>query len=83
MHLGIETVIGTGDPLDGIMLLPLLCAWGVPRGCLVALRGESCEEPVTRLYVLREPVEGYKHLCICEKHHQELLAQSASGQGEG
>ena len=72
VELDVETVIGTGDAVDGIMLIPLISQWGVPHNCLVALRGDKCEEPLSRLYVLRAPVGRHKILGICEDHHKEL-----------
>jgi len=68
----VKTIIGTGDPLDAIVLLPLIADWRVPRNCLVALRGEKCDAPLRRLYVLVEPVKGHSVLGICEQHHQEF-----------
>ena len=76
VKLGIETIIGTGDALDSIMLIPLISQWRVPTNCLVVFRGEKCDAPLSRLYVLREPVEGHKILGICEGHHKELSDRS-------
>jgi len=79
VKLGIETVIGTGDALDSIMLIPLISQWRVPTNCLVVLRGDTCEEPLSRLYVLREPVKGHKILGVCESHHKELSESDRKG----
>jgi hypothetical protein len=76
VKLAVKTVIGTGDPLDGIMLLPLIADWRVPRNCLMALQGEKCEAPIRRLYVLEEPVEGFDVLGVCEAHHVALGGQA-------
>ncbi len=76
----VKETIGTGDPFDQISLIPLISQWGVPRNCLVALRGEECAAPLARLYVLMEPVNGHTVLGVCEKHHQEF---TGAAQGEG
>lgn len=73
--LRVKTVIGTGDPLDGIWLLPLIVDWGVPKGCIGgAIDGEECDAPIRRLYVLEEPFQGFMTVGCCEDHHARLAA---------
>lgn len=68
LNLKIRKVIGTGDPFDVIMLIPLRHDWGVPPDCIMNLT-EPCDEKIRRLYVLDEPVDGHSVVGICEKHH--------------
>lgn len=72
IHLRVGTVIGTGDPFDAIMLIPLIADWKVPRNCLGSLMGGECTKSLTRLYVLDEPLQGHKVVGVCEKHHAAL-----------
>jgi len=80
IHLSVKTVIGDPDPLlASIMLLPLVCDWGVPRECIWNLTGEKCEKPLARLYVLNEPLlgfgggdAGYKTVGACKEHHKQI-----------
>jgi hypothetical protein len=81
IKLSVKTVIGTGDPFDAIMLIPLICDWRVPQNCLMALQGEKCDATIRRLYVLETPIEGHGVLGICEAHHQALQPERAV-QGE-
>ncbi len=83
VKLGVETVIGTGDPLDVIMLIPLIHDWNVPRECIMGVTGTPCEAPIRRIYVLREPLvgfgggeQGFKHVGICEAHHRQFKGES-------
>ena len=69
LKLNVRRVIGTGDPLDSILLIPLIADWGVPRECIWSLTGERCEEQLARLYVLEEPVQGFSVVGACAKHH--------------
>ena len=69
LKLFVKTIIGTGDPVDAMMLIPLIADWRVPRNCLMALQGVHCDAPIRRLYVLETPIEGYGVLGICEAHH--------------
>jgi hypothetical protein len=73
IHLGVDTVIGDGDPIS---LMPLVCDWHVPPNCLMALQGEDCQAPLAYLYVLREPVNGHKALGICREHDAQLRGPS-------
>ncbi|KKM83610.1 hypothetical protein LCGC14_1307600 [marine sediment metagenome] len=74
LKLNVKTVIGTGGPLDGIMLTPLLCDWKVPKNCAYgALTGKECEKSLRRIYVLEEPLQGHKAIGVCEEHHQVLI----------
>lgn len=77
IHLGVERVIGTGDPSDAVTLTPLIVQWQVPSNCLWALIGTPCDQPLRRLYVLREPVQGHKVLGVCEQHHAELAGEAS------
>jgi len=79
LKLSVKTVIGTGDPFDQIMLLPLISDWGVPRECVGSLLGEPCDKPLVRLYVLDEPLhgfgggdEGFGCVGACREHHEQL-----------
>ena len=58
--LSVSSVIGTGDPSDRIMLIPLISQWKVPRNCLWNMTGEECDASLIRLYVLDEPLDGHK-----------------------
>ena len=69
LKLSVKSIIGTGDPFDAIMLIPLIADWRVPRNCLMALEGVRCDAPIRRLYVLDKPIEGHRVLGICEAHH--------------
>ena len=76
LKLKVKTVIGTGDPLDGIMLVPLLCDWNVPKNCAYgALTGEECDKPLRRIYVLEEPLQGHRSIAVCEDHHRVLTTE--------
>lgn len=70
----VERVIGTGDPLDGIMLIPLRHEWGVPAECLMNL-STPCQAPLRRLYVLKTPLQGHSVVGVCEQHHQEFYTK--------
>lgn len=79
LKLSVKTIIGTGDPFDVIMLIPLISDWAVPRECIYSLTGEACEGPLSRLYVLHEPLigfgggdDGFGVVGACEKHHALL-----------
>ena len=79
-----KTVIGTGDPFDGLMLIPLIADWGVPRECITSITGDPCTERISRLYVLEEPLcgfgggpDGFKVVGVCEKHHAALARGEA------
>jgi hypothetical protein len=72
IKVSVKQIIGTGDPLDAIMLIPLICDWHVPKNCLMALQGEKCDAPIRRLYVLESAVQGHSVLGICEAHHVAL-----------
>ena len=76
--LEVETTIGTGDPLDSIMLIPLLSQWHIPKCCLWNLTGEECKETQSRIYILRKPIKGFNRVGICEKHHQHFHKQYES-----
>lgn len=70
LTIKVNSVIGTGDPFDVLMLIPLIHQWRVPQNCAIgALQGEDCKNPISRIYVLREPVEGHKCIGACESHH--------------
>ena len=69
VSLKIKEVIGTGDPLDSIMLIPLITDWKMPRECVWTLK-EECKNPIKRLYVLDEPIDGHKVVGCCEEHHK-------------
>ena len=56
IHLEVNTVIGTGDPFDQIMLIPLISDWKVPKECIWNLK-EKCEKNLTRLYSLRKKLD--------------------------
>ena len=68
IRLEVNTVIGTGDPFDRIMLIPLISQWKVPTNCVWNLK-EPCDNRISRLYSLREPVNGHGIVGICEEHH--------------
>lgn len=73
IKLGVDKIIGTGDPFDRISLIPLIADWGVPRNCIWNMQeGQKCDETLSRLYVLREKMQGHKIVGVCENHHQEL-----------
>ena len=74
INLKVNTVIGTGDPFDQIMLIPLICDWGVPKECIWSLK-EKCENRISRLYALREKLDigdgvMVSTVGICEEHHK-------------
>ena len=74
IHLEVNTVIGTGDPFDQIMLIPLISDWGVPKQCIWNLK-EKCENNISRLYALREKLDVgdgvmVSTVGICEEHHK-------------
>ena len=76
IHLEVNTVIGTGDPFDKIMLIPLICDWKVPRECIWNLK-EKCENGINRLYALRKEIDigdgvMASTVGICEEHHKIL-----------
>ena len=64
------------------MLIPLISDWKVPKECIHSLTGDVCEKPLRRLYVLEEPVQGFKVVGVCEEHHQALQAASQVREGE-
>ncbi len=70
--LGVNKVIGTGDPIDEIMLIPLISDWKVPRECIWNMTGETCDKGLTRIYVLDEPFQGHDCVGACEEHHKAL-----------
>ncbi len=76
LNLSVKQVIGTGDPFDQIMLLPLITDWQVPRNCMMALCGVDCQATISRLYVLDTPVDGHGVLGICETHHREFAKET-------
>ena len=80
MTLSVKKVIAS-DPPDAIGVIPLVCDWGIPRNCLVALRGEDCKQPIAAIYVLDEPIEGHCALGVCAEHHAELYGNQAKGEG--
>ena len=83
LTIKVNSVIGTGDPMDRVMLLPLIAQWGAPSNCGIgALMGEDCEEPVTRLYTLQEPVQGFACLSACEAHHGQFAGSAPSEREE-
>ena len=76
INLQVNTVIGTVDPFDQIMLIPLICDWKVPRECIWNLK-EKCENNIGRLYALREKFDigggvMVTTVGICEEHHKIL-----------
>lgn len=77
----VQRVIGTGDPLDMIFLVPLVHQWGASRAC--ATEGDStCEAPLRRIVILAPP--GFTDdagrttdtLAYCEPHFGMLMARS-------
>ena len=74
VRLSVKEIIGTGDPFDMIALIPLISQWRVPRECVYgALTSSGCGNPLSRLYVLSEPVQGFSVVGICREHHALLL----------
>jgi len=73
VYLEVDSIIGTGDPADKIMLLPLIYDWHVPNQCIFNI-SEPCEEMISRLYRLRNPVQDHTTVGVCEKHHQKIWA---------
>ena len=74
LNLNVNIVIGTGDPFDQIMLIPLRFDWGVPRECIWNLK-EKCDNNISRLYALREKIDVgggvmVSTVAICEEHHK-------------
>ena len=82
LTLKVKTVIGTGDPLDSIMLVPLICDWNIPKNCAYgALTGQECNRTLRHIYVLEEPLQGHKSIGVCEDHHQ-LLRQASDDRNQ-
>ncbi len=72
-NLKINSVIGTGDPFDVIMVIPLIHDWGVPDHCVFCW-GEGKEKadskPISRLLCLAEEFAGNKVVGCCEEHYE-------------
>lgn len=78
--LKINSVVGTGDPFDAIMLIPLIADWRVPNHCVFCYadgRRKEQSATITRLLRLREPFDGHMTLGCCEAHWQEKCATAA------
>ena len=73
LKLSVKQVIGRGDALDSLMLMPLIIDWRVPKNCIWNKK-EKCDAPISRLYVLDEPLDGkHKVVGVCEEHHKCFL----------
>lgn len=84
LQLQVKRVIGTGDPMDALLLIPLISQWGVPKECIYNVK-EECTAPLHRLYVLEEPLVGFGNtptgfsvVGACEAHHQLLVGKEGS-----
>ena len=77
--LKVQCVIGTGAPMDSIMLVPLLVDWKVPEGCIGGVMdGAECTKAAARIYVLAEPFQGHTTVRVCREHHAVLLAKETA-----
>lgn len=72
-------IIGTGDPIDMITMIPLISAHGIPRACRVATGEdtETCEAPIQRAVIVdhTDPPGVFNPgdpLGFCEPHFQAL-----------
>ena len=83
IKLKVKEVIGTGDPTDVITLIPLISQWRVPRECAWVLTGEECGKPLSRLYVLQEPIQGHRIVGVCRDHHDLLTPPPESRNNTG
>jgi hypothetical protein len=74
-------VIGTGDPMDMIFMIPLVHEWRASRACATEQQ-EPCEKPIQRIVILAEPGiiddHGIAHatLAYCESHFQTFVHRS-------
>jgi hypothetical protein len=81
-EVAVSHVVGTGDPLDMLLLIPLIVQWGVPRACETELDEGTCEVPIRRIVILAEPgfTDGagsvFRELGYCETHYQSFIARS-------
>lgn len=82
-----RSIVGTGDPMDIIMMIPLVHSWHPARGCVVVQdEGEpECQEPVTRIVIVdhTDPPDvftgdGWKNgLAFCEPHFRAVRGTPA------
>lgn len=74
-----RSIIGTGDPVDIITMIPLLHSHGIQRACVMADEtAEHCAEPIQRAVVVdhTDPPGVFQpgdSLGFCEPHFQVLL----------
>ena len=79
-HFSVLTVIGTGSIVDRFGVIALSIDWSVPQNCAAFLflpDLESCDVPISRIYVLDKPLENHRHIGVCEAHHAELAGEHA------
>jgi hypothetical protein len=72
-----KSVVGTGDPMDVLMVIPLLSSWGASRACGLAPDGDACEAPLQRIVIVDHtdpPGELATNttLAFCEPHFQAM-----------
>lgn len=72
-----KSIVGTGDPIDGLMLIPLASQWGAQRAChLVQDEHEAdCEAMIQRLVIVAktdppDEIPANATLAFCEPHFQ-------------
>lgn len=78
-----KSVVGTGSPVDAIMLIPLISQWRAQRACGLA-QDESeadCEKMIQRLVIVAktDPPGELKEndtLAFCEAHFQKLRGRA-------
>jgi hypothetical protein len=72
----VRSVIGTGNPMDTVFMLPLVGQWGATRACTLARDNSDdprCERMIGRIVVLAEPGiiddngQGQSVLAFCEE----------------
>jgi hypothetical protein len=77
----IRRVVGTGNPIDALFLIPLIRQWGASRACTTE-QEEPCDAPIGRIVILEPPglADDAEHtsdtLAYCEPHYLSLMARA-------
>lgn len=82
LQLQARSIVGTGDPIDGIMLIPLRSQWGAARACGLVQDEEEpeCEAMIQRIVILEasELGPGGTSIALCEAHFQKIRGKVAA-----
>lgn len=85
MTYTVKRVVGTGHPVDVILLIPIVANWQAARAC--GLEQDvplpiGCDAPIGRILILEEPGltddqgRPQSTLAMCEPHYQSWLAST-------